>query len=55
MWQHYHQPASLAAALELLAQYGGSARIVAGGTDLIIETQRGIRPTSTIGRCASSA
>jgi carbon-monoxide dehydrogenase medium subunit len=48
MWQQYYQPTSLAAALDLLAQYGGSARIVAGGTDLIIEAQRGIRPTSTL-------
>ena len=48
MWHAYHQPASLPAALDLLAHYRGSARIVAGGTDLIIEAQRGVRPTTTL-------
>jgi carbon-monoxide dehydrogenase medium subunit len=48
MWQQYHQPTSLPAALDLLAHYSGSARIVAGGTDLVIEAQRGLRPTATL-------
>src|SRR5918998_1064603 len=48
MWQQYFQPQSLDDALALLARYGESARIVAGGTDVIVELSRGIRPTSTL-------
>ena len=43
MWQTYHAPASLAEALELLARYGDTCRILAGGTDLILELERGVR------------
>jgi carbon-monoxide dehydrogenase medium subunit len=48
MWQEYLQPQSLAEALRLLALYGDRARIVAGGTDIVVELSRGIRPTSTL-------
>jgi len=48
MWQHYFQPQALDDALALLARYGEGARIVAGGTDVIVELSRGIRPTSTL-------
>src|SRR4051794_542315 len=48
MWQEYFQPQRLNDALALLAQYGESARIVAGGTDVVVELSRGIRPTSTL-------
>ena len=48
MWQQYFQPQALDDALTLLARYGDSARIVAGGTDVIVELSRGIRPTSTL-------
>src|SRR5918997_84525 len=48
MWQHYFQPQALDDALALLARYGEGARIVAGGTDIIVELSRGIRPTSTL-------
>ncbi|MDB5056556.1 MAG: 2Fe-2S iron-sulfur cluster binding protein, partial [Chloroflexi bacterium] len=48
MWERYFQPTALARALELLAEYGSNARIVAGGTDLVVEAQRGVRPTTTI-------
>ncbi|HEY0605947.1 MAG TPA: FAD binding domain-containing protein [Herpetosiphonaceae bacterium] len=48
MWQHYLQPATLAEALELLQTYAGQSRIVAGGTDVLVELQRGVRPTSTL-------
>lgn len=47
MWQHYLQPTSLEDALSLL-QSRPEARIVAGGTDVLVELQRGIRPTSTL-------
>jgi carbon-monoxide dehydrogenase medium subunit len=48
MWQEYVQPQSLDDALALLARYGDGARIVAGGTDVIVELSRGIRPTATL-------
>src|ERR671910_868412 len=48
MWQQYFQPQVLDDALALLARFGEDARIVAGGTDVIVELSRGIRPTSTL-------
>ncbi|TME12283.1 MAG: 2Fe-2S iron-sulfur cluster binding domain-containing protein [Chloroflexi bacterium] len=48
MWQNYLQPTSLEGALELLEQYAGKARIVAGGTDVLVELQRGVKPTATL-------
>ncbi|HBY99542.1 MAG TPA: xanthine dehydrogenase family protein subunit M, partial [Chloroflexi bacterium] len=43
LWYEYHAPASLDEALALLAEQGERARIIAGGTDLIIELDRGVR------------
>jgi CO/xanthine dehydrogenase FAD-binding subunit len=43
-WHHYHTPPSINAALALLAQYNGQARVVGGGTDLILELQQNRRP-----------
>jgi carbon-monoxide dehydrogenase medium subunit len=41
----YERPSSLAGALALLAEHGGDARLLAGGTDLIIRLRDGtIRP-----------
>jgi len=48
MWQTYLQPTSLSEALDLLQQYAGQARIIAGGTDVLVELQRGVQPTSTL-------
>ncbi|MBA2597590.1 MAG: FAD binding domain-containing protein [Chloroflexia bacterium] len=48
MWQHYLQPQSLAEALTLLANHADRARIVAGGTDVMVELSRGVRPTKTL-------
>ncbi|MBK9714108.1 MAG: FAD binding domain-containing protein [Kouleothrix sp.] len=48
LWQHYYQPATLAEALTLLEQHAGAARIVSGGTDVMVELQRGVRPTTTL-------
>lgn len=48
MWQTYLQPSSLEEALDLLQQHGSKARLVAGGTDIVVELQRGVRPTSTL-------
>ena len=40
----YEAPASLDEALELLAADPGRARVIAGGTDLLVELDRGARP-----------
>jgi xanthine dehydrogenase iron-sulfur cluster and FAD-binding subunit A len=48
MWQHYFQPTTLDEALALLAEHAGRARIVAGGTDVLVELQRGVKPTDTL-------
>ena len=44
MWKHYHTVRTIDEAVELLAKYAGSVRIVAGATDLIIELEAGLRP-----------
>ena len=41
MWQRYHLPNSLDETLDLLDRYGSTCRILAGGTDLILELERG--------------
>ncbi len=41
MWKTYLQPQTLDDALGLLAEHAGSARIVAGGTDVMVELSRG--------------
>ncbi len=40
---NYHTPATVDEALAVLHRYGGRARVVGGGTDLLVETRRGIR------------
>jgi len=47
-WQTYHQPATLDDALSLVSTEGSSARVVAGGTDLVVELSRGVKPTDTL-------
>jgi xanthine dehydrogenase iron-sulfur cluster and FAD-binding subunit A len=48
MWQRYYTPTSLDEALRLLADYGPQARAIAGGTDLLIELQRGARQADVL-------
>jgi carbon-monoxide dehydrogenase medium subunit len=43
MWQAYETPSSLEETLQILNRYGGRARIIAGGTDLMLELQEGKR------------
>ena len=40
MWQTYMQPTTLAETLEILHTYKERARLVAGGTDVLVELQR---------------
>src|SRR6185312_6227119 len=48
MWQTYLQPHSLDETLHLLAEHAGTACVVAGGTDIVVELSRGIRRTSAL-------
>jgi carbon-monoxide dehydrogenase medium subunit len=43
-WNHYYLPATVDEALENLARHDGGARVVAGGTDLLLELQQGRKP-----------
>jgi carbon-monoxide dehydrogenase medium subunit len=43
-WKNYHCPESIDEAVQLLTQYQGQARIIGGGTDLLLEIQQGRQP-----------
>ena len=47
MWTTYYQPTTLADALELLAAHP-AARVVAGGTDMLVELGRHLRPANSL-------
>lgn len=42
-WRHYHAPASVHEALDVLSEFDGQARVIGGGTDLLVEARRGLR------------
>jgi carbon-monoxide dehydrogenase medium subunit len=48
MWHTYITPHTLDETLELLSKHSDQARLVAGGTDLLIEIERGIRSPATV-------
>lgn len=48
MWQTYLRPTSLEEALALLHEFAGQARLVAGGTDVLVELQRDVKLTKTL-------
>jgi len=44
MWERYFAANSIEQATLLLSEHKGRARIIAGGTDLILELEKGLRP-----------
>lgn len=42
-WKQYHTPETVEEAVRLLGHYDGRARVVGGGTDLLVEARRGLR------------
>lgn len=48
MWQEYLYPESVREAVDLLAEWVGQARLVAGGTDLVLQLRRGERQAACL-------
>ncbi len=48
MWRDYLFARSVEEALEMLSRHGGEARLIAGGTDLAIQCQRGECPSKVM-------
>ena len=50
LWTHYHTPSTVDEALDLLTQYAGDARVIVGGTDLLLDIRQGneARPEALI-------
>lgn len=48
MWDKYLFATSVDHALQLLAEHGGKAQVIAGGTDLVLQAQRGQCPAEVV-------
>jgi CO/xanthine dehydrogenase FAD-binding subunit len=48
MWQKYLFPATVQEALEMLTAHPGESQIIAGGTDLVLQSKRGQCPAAVI-------
>ncbi len=48
MWQKYLFPGSVEEALEMLTAHPGESQIIAGGTDLVLQSKRGQCPATVI-------
>jgi CO/xanthine dehydrogenase FAD-binding subunit len=48
MWRKYLFPATVQEALEMLTAHRGESQIIAGGTDLVLQSKRGQRPATVI-------
>jgi carbon-monoxide dehydrogenase medium subunit len=46
VYDRYERPATMEEALDLIDRHGQSARVIAGGTDLLLEMQRKVRDVS---------
>jgi CO/xanthine dehydrogenase FAD-binding subunit len=46
LWERYYTPRTVEEASDLLTRYAGEARIIAGGTDLLLEIKQGHRPVA---------
>lgn len=42
-WKNYFAPDTVADALDVLQRFDGNARVIGGGTDLLVEARRGLR------------
>lgn len=50
----YHRAVSLDDVVNVLKEYGGKARIVAGGTDILVQIHERINDGRTSGVCLTS-
>lgn len=44
LWEHYHTPKTVSEAEALLKEYKGDARVLGGGTDLLLDIKQGNHP-----------
>jgi len=48
LWKDYRRPPDLPSLLQVLHDKQHEARLIAGGTDVLVELRRGVRPASTL-------